>query len=155
YIDAYVILVVVLINAGLGFIQEWRAEHAVISLGKFLRSTARVVRDGETQSIDAGYLVPGDIMILEEGDKIPADGRLIEAKNIRTIEAALTGESLPLSKTTEIVAQSLALADKKNMVWKGTFVAGGYGKVVVTATGLHTAIGKIATSLQAIRVERS
>lgn len=150
-VDMYVILIVILINALIGFIQEIRAENAVASLKSMLVLQAKVLRNGEKTTLPARELVPGDIIILEEGDSIPADARLIETKNLRTIEAPLTGESVPVQKSVESIPAETAMADRRNMLYKGTFVAGGYAMAVVTGTGLNTAIGEIALSLGKIK----
>lgn len=149
--DVYIILIVVLINTLIGFIQEWRAEQAVSSLKSMLVSKAKVVREGKTESVSAEELVPGDIIVLEEGDHIPADARLIESKNVRSIESALTGESVPVSKHSQPIDASLPMADRHNIVRKGTFLAGGYAQAVVVATGMETALGEIAQSLGSIK----
>ncbi|MGM0579568.1 MAG: cation-translocating P-type ATPase [Bacteroidota bacterium] len=154
-IDTYVIVAVVLINAIIGFIQELKAEKTISSLKKMIVQKARVVRDGETFMIPSRDLVPGDIIILEEGESIPADARLIEAKNLKCMEASLTGESVPISKNCEELPKNVVLADKKNMLWKGTFISGGYAKALVTGTGLNTAIGEIASSLSGIKKEKT
>lgn len=149
-IDMYIILAVILINALIGFIQEIKAEGAVAALKSMLLQQAKVLRNGHPIILPARELVPGDIIILEEGDSIPADARLIEIKNLRAIESPLTGESMPVSKSIEILTGETELADRKNMVFKGTFIAGGYAKALVAATGLDTAIGQIAQSLDQI-----
>ncbi len=154
-LDAWVIVVVVFINAGIGFLQEYRADKAIASLRKMIVKTAKVLRDGKLTTVLSSQLVPGDVLVLEEGDSIPADGRIIHSKNLRTIESSLTGESLPISKNIEICPKEAVLADRKNMVWKGTFVAGGYAKVVITGTGLNTAIGNISETLGKIEVKRT
>ena len=154
-LDTLVIIAVVVINAGIGFLQEYRADKAIASLRKMIVKTAKVLRDGKLITVLSYQLVPGDVLVLEEGDSIPADGRIIQSKNFRTIEASLTGESLPISKKEEIYPKETALADRKNMVWKGTFVAGGYAKVVITGTGLKTAIGDISETLSKIEVKRT
>lgn len=146
-IDMWVIIVVVVVNAAIGFTQEYRAEKAIAALQKMLVKTAKVFRNGTLRSIAAKNLVPGDVIVLEEGDSIPADGRIAEAKNLRTIEASLTGESLPITKHTNVLEKNTALADQKNMVRSGTFVAGGYGRVLVTGTGPNTAIGEISQTM--------
>ncbi len=153
--DAYIILVVVLIDALIGFLQEWKAEQAVSTLHKMLTPQAKVLRDNQQMIVKASDLVPGDVMILEEGDYVAADARLFEVKHLRTIESSLTGESLPINKTSEILTETVSIGDKKNIVWKSTFVSSGYGKAVVFATGRNTSIGKIATSLADIKVEPS
>ncbi|WP_448518449.1 cation-translocating P-type ATPase [Rhodoflexus sp.] len=149
--DMYVILAVIVINATIGFAQEIRAENAVASLKSMLIPQAKVLRNGAKLTLPARELVPGDIIVLEEGDSIPADARIIEAKNLRAIEAPLTGESVPVQKTTDIVPAETAMADRRNMLYKGTFIAGGYALAVVTGTGLNTAIGEIALSLSKIK----
>ncbi|HEY9048514.1 MAG TPA: HAD-IC family P-type ATPase [Ohtaekwangia sp.] len=153
--DAYVIAVVVMIDALIGFSQEWKAERALASLHKLLVPQAKVLRNGQRVTLKASQLVPGDIVSLEEGDYIPADGRLIEVKNLRTIESSLTGESLPVNKSVDAQPVAVSLGDKKNMVWGSTFVASGYGIFIVTGTGSATAIGKIAQTLAAIPVRPS
>jgi P-type Ca2+ transporter type 2C len=150
-IDAYVILAVIIINAVIGFLQELKAEQAVASLRNMIVQRARVLRNDETLVIPAKELVPGDIIILEEGESIPADARLIEAKNLLVTEASLTGESIPVLKHTHSLAENTALADQKNMLFKGTFLAGGYAKAIVCGIGLNTAIGEIAETLSSIK----
>ena len=154
-LDAWVIIAVVFINAGIGFLQEYRADKAIDSLRKMIVKTAKALRDGKLTTILSSQLVPGDVLVLEEGDRIPADGRVIRSKNLRTIEASLTGESLPVSKNKEILPKETTMADRKNMVWKGTFVAGGYAKIVITGTGINTAIGNISETLGKIEVRRT
>ncbi len=154
-LDTWVIIAVVFINAGIGFIQEYRADKAIASLRKMIVKTAKLLRNGKVTTEPSVKLVPGDILVLEEGDRIPADGRIVYSKNLRTMEASLTGESLPVSKNEGISLKELSQADRKNMVWKGTFVAAGYAKVVVTGTGIHTAIGKISETLAGIKVKQT
>lgn len=154
-VDVYVILAVILINAAIGFIQELKAERAVASLKSMLVSQAKVLRDNEIVVVNTQELIPGDIIILEEGDSIPADARLIEIKNLRTIESALTGESVPIIKDLNILNDSTPLADRKNMVYKGCFIAGGYARAIVTATGMDTAIGEIAQTLKSIKITKT
>ncbi len=154
-IDVYVILGVIVLNATMGFIQEYRAERAIQALKGIIVPTAKVIRGGELLKIKARNLVPGDVVVLEEGDKIPADGRIFEAKNFRTVEASLTGESTPVSKTTDEMSEGTALADRKNMVWMGTFSAGGKAKMMVSATGEMTAFGKIAKDIAGIERGKS
>ncbi len=153
--DMWVIIVIILINALIGFVQEYRAEKAVEALRDMLAPTAKVRRDGQLRSIPASEVVPGDIIVLEEGDQIPADARLLEAKDLRCVEAALTGESVPVGKRTDALPKETGMADRKNMLWKSTHVAGGSAVAVVTATGLATQIGKIAGSLTDIREVKS
>jgi Ca2+-transporting ATPase len=150
-IDTWVIVVVVLLNAALGFSQEYRASKAIASLRRMILKTAKVIRNGELMTVPSADLVPGDLMVLEEGDSIAADGRIWQQKNLRTIEASLTGESVPVGKDEAPLQKKTPLADQKNMVWSGTYVVGGYGQVIVTGTGIHTAIGDISQSLGEIK----
>ncbi len=154
-IDVYVILAVVVLNATMGFIQEYRAEKAIAALKSIIVPTARVYRGGDLQEIDARNLVPGDIVSIEEGDRIPADARVFEIKNFRTVESSLTGESTPVIKDIKKVGRGLSVGDRTNMVWMGTFAAGGQAKAVVVATGGETAFGKIAEDIERIKRERS
>ncbi len=154
-IDVYVILGVIVLNAVMGFIQEFRAEKAIQALKRAIVPTARIYREGEMMEIDARKLVPGDIIIMEEGDRIPADSRLFEIKNFRTVEASLTGESTPIGKEIGEMSEKTALADRKNMVWMGTFVAGGRARAVVTGTGSNTAFGRIARNIVDIKKKKS
>ena len=154
-VDAWVIIGIVFINAFIGFYQELKAEGAVTALKKMVIQKARVRRDGHVVSLPTRELVPGDIILLEEGDNIPADARILHAKNIRTIEASLTGESVPSGKSDVILPPETPLADRKNMLWKGTFVVGGFAQAIVCATGSATALGQIATSLAEIKNERT
>ncbi|GCC50404.1 HAD family hydrolase [Chryseotalea sanaruensis] len=153
--DAYIILLVIFVDALIGFIQEWKAEQAVSVLQKMLLPQAKVIRDNQQLLVKASELVPGDVIILEEGDHVSADARLIELKHLRAVESSLTGESLPILKTVEALKPASSIGDRKNMVWRGTFISGGYGKAVVIGTGLKTAIGSIASSLSAIKAEPS
>jgi magnesium-transporting ATPase (P-type) len=125
WIDAGIILGVVLINALLGFLQEGKAEKALESIRNMLSAEARTRRGGETRMIPAEDLVPGDIVLLESGDKIPADLRLIEVKNLRTEEAALTGESVPADKSTDVVPEKATVGDRHSMGFSGTMVVSG------------------------------
>ncbi|MFA7385525.1 MAG: HAD-IC family P-type ATPase [Candidatus Paceibacterota bacterium] len=150
-IDVYVIFAVILINAVMGFIQEYKAEKAIAALKTMIVPHAKVFRNGELLQIDARDLVPGDIIFIEEGDKIPADGRLLEVKNFRTQEASLTGESFPVSKDIEPLFFSTGISDRKNMIFMGTFAAGGWAKAIVVSTGIHTVIGEIAKSMKEIK----
>jgi len=150
-VDMYVILAIVLINTLIGFIQEIKAEQAVSALKNLIVQKARVLRDGKEMSIPSRELVPGDIIILEEGECIPADARIIESKNLQVTEASLTGESVPVSKNDGVFPADTPLADRKNMLYKSTFITGGYAKAVVCETGLNTAIGNIALTLSKIK----
>ena len=135
----------------MGFIQENKAEKAIQALKKLIVPYAKVIRGGNLTQIQSKNLVPGDIIVLEDGDKMPADARLIEVKNFRTIEASQTGESFPIDKNTEILPANTLLADRKNMVWMGTFVASGAAKAIVSGTGENTSISKIAQAIEKIK----
>lgn len=150
FIDAIVILAVVFINATVSYVQERKAEKAIDALKKLIVSYAKVLRDGEITKVLARDLVPGDIVLLEEGDKIPADARLIELKSFRTQESSLTGESLPVEKNLKILEGNFSLGDRKNMVFMGTLVVSGTAKVVVVATANKTEIGQVARSIQEV-----
>lgn len=142
--DFGVIGAIVLLNAVLGCVQEYRAEEAIEALQRMVSLKARVLRDGRVQEINAAEVVPGDIVVLETGDKVPADLRLVEVLNLFTQEAALTGESTPVGKNSEVLRDHLAVADQHNMAFSGTVVTNGHGKGVVVGTGMQTEIGKIA-----------
>jgi Ca2+-transporting ATPase len=147
--EAIAILVIVLLNAILGYIQENRAEQAVAALKAMAAPQARVLRDGSQQTVPTSALIPGDIIVIEEGDTLPADGRVIESIALRVAESALTGESSVVSKDTAPIAEAeVGIGDQTNMVFSGTAVSSGRGRAVVTATGAETEIGKIAGSLQ-------
>src|SRR5215467_8771332 len=143
WIDAGIIFAVVLLNALLGFIQEGKAEKALDSIRNMLSAEARAVRSGETRMIPAEQLVPGDVVLLESGDKIPADLRLIDAKNLRTEEAALTGESVPSEKAIDAVPVNATVGDRGSMAFSGTMVVSGRATGVVVATGSETELGRI------------
>jgi len=150
WLDASVILGVVLINGLLGYIQEGKAEKALDSIRNMLSAEARAVRGGETRLIPAEELVPGDVVLLESGDKIPADLRLVEVKNLRTEEAALTGESVPVDKTTNAVTEKATVGDREGMAFSGTLVSSGRGTGVVVATGTETELGRINQMMAAV-----
>ncbi len=153
--DVYIILAVLLLNALVGFTQEYRAEKAIRALKKMVVHFATVVREGALLKIPAKELVPGDIILLREGDRIPADARLLEISNFRTMEAALTGESLPINKILKVLSEKTPLADQKNMVWLGTFVVAGQAKAIIVATGAKTSLGQIAESLEEIKISKT
>jgi len=147
-IDTIAILVIVLMNGTIGFIQEYRAEKAMAALKKLAAATARVLREGAVVELPAADLVPGDVVVLEAGNVIPADLRLFESVVLKTEEAALTGESVPVEKRTEALDGSdLTVGDRRNMAYKGTIVAYGRGRGIVVGTGMQTELGKIATLL--------
>lgn len=143
WLDAGIIFGVVILNALLGFIQEGRAEKALDSIRNMLSAEARTVRGGNARMTPAEELVPGDIVLLESGDKVPADLRLADANNLRTEEAALTGESVPAEKTADPVAEKSTVGDRDSMAFSGTMVVSGRGTGVVVATGSNTELGKI------------
>ncbi|MBU0461485.1 MAG: calcium-translocating P-type ATPase, SERCA-type, partial [Nanoarchaeota archaeon] len=149
WIDATVILIILILNAILGFLQEYRAEKAIEALKKLAGLKAVVMRDGHEIKIDATELVPGDIIILETGEKVPADARLIDAINLEVQEAVLTGESAPVQKENIVLQKdkTFAVADMINMIFSSTIITRGRGKAVVTSTGMETQVGKIAHML--------
>ena len=142
--DAVVILVVVLVNAVIGALQEGRAEHSMEALRKMSSLKVRVVRDGTEAIIEARDVVPGDVVLLAAGDAVAADARLLEAAALEATEAALTGESLPVLKHTDVLPEDSGLGDRKNMIYSGTHLTAGRGRAVIVATGLQTEVGKIA-----------
>jgi magnesium-transporting ATPase (P-type) len=150
WLDAAIILGVVIINALLGFIQEGKAEKALDSIRNMLSADARTLRDGETRMVPAEDLVPGDIVLLESGDRIPADVRLVEVKNLRTEEAALTGESVPIDKSIDATAEKSTVGDREGMAFSGTLVASGRGTGLVVATGADTELGRINQMMTAV-----
>jgi len=145
--DAAIILAILIINATLGFTQEFKAEKAMEALKKLAAPKARVIREGKQEGILAEKLVPGDIILLESGDKVPADARLIEVMTLKVDESPLTGESIPISKNIRIL-KDVTVADRKNMVFLGTTVSYGRARAVVTNTGMETEMGKIAKMIQ-------
>ncbi|HBE76368.1 MAG TPA: ATPase, partial [Firmicutes bacterium] len=154
--DAITIVAIVILNAILGFIQEYRAEKSLEALKELTAPLAHVFRDGKIQRIPAKSLVPGDILVLESGDRIAADGRLIQASNLEINEATLTGESLAVLKNEKIAREANpSLGDQRNMVFAGTVVANGRGRAVVTATGMGTEIGKIANMISSVHNEET
>ncbi len=155
FIDAWVILGVLLLNAAAGFIQETRAERAMEALIQMAAPKAKVRRGGKAQVLSAGEIVPGDILLFETGDKVPADARLIEASNLKVNEAALTGESMPVDKHTEALGEVIPVADRKNMVYMGTIVTYGRATAMAVRTGMSTEIGKIATAIQEVKPEKT
>lgn len=145
--DAYIILIAVLINVVVGFIQEYKAERSLAALRQVITLQAKVIRDGRQQIIESEEVVPGDILVVDAGDKIPADARLLESSELETNEAALTGESAEVVKQLEAVNASAGVGDRTNMLYFGTTVTKGSGTAVVTATGTQTEIGRIADLL--------
>jgi len=173
-VDTIVILVIVVLNAVIGFVQEYRAERAMAALRQLAAPHARVVRDGRSRRIPAGELVPGDLVLLDAGDIVPADLRLIECAALKTQEAALTGESVPVDKTADTLAPDEAplgetadgtslsrgprlvpIGDRVNMAYKGTLAVHGRGRGLVVATGMHTELGRIAELLRGAEETRT
>jgi Ca2+-transporting ATPase len=155
-LEAVAIAVIVLFAVLLGFIQEFRAEKAIEALRRMAAPSTTVIRDGQERIVPAKEIVPGDIVLLASGDRIPADGRLIEAVNLRVDEAPLTGESLPSEKDSSVVLLSeTAVGERRNMVFAGTSVVYGRGRIVVTATGMETEFGRIAGMLQRVETEKT
>ena len=154
-IDAIVILAIVILNASIGFFQQYRAEKALIGLKKILVPTSIVIRDGKHKKIPSSEIVPGDILTFEPGDKINADCRIIEDKNLQTNEAVLTGESMPVNKFDEKLPLETILAERLNMLYTGTQITRGSARAIVVATGMNSEFGKIATELQEIKIQKT
>ena len=155
-IESVVIAVIVLFAVALGFVQEYRAERAIEALREMAAPTATVLRDGDDTEIPARELVPGDVILLNTGDRVPADARLLEAVNLQVEEAALTGESMPVEKHTQPLDNpELSVGDRKNMVYAGTAVTYGRGRALVAATGMQTEFGKIAQMLQTVETGKT
>jgi len=154
-VDAAIIAVIVVFCAVLGFIQEYRAERALEALKKMLSPTITVLRGGKEEEIPSKELVPGDILLLEAGDKIPADARLVEIHSLKCDEAPLTGESFPVGKDIKPLPEHVRVNDRKNMVFTGTTVTYGRGKAVATSTGMNTEFGKIAEEVMTVETEKS
>jgi Ca2+-transporting ATPase len=154
-VDTYVIFGAVLINTIIGFIQENKANKALSKLRKMVEHKAVIVRDGHEKEVLSKNIVPGDIIVLEPGNRVPADIRLIESKDLKINEASLTGESVPASKKTEKIKVGASLADRNNMAYAGTVVVSGSGRGVVVATAQDTEIGKISSLVQATKEEKT
>ncbi|WP_017327590.1 cation-translocating P-type ATPase [Synechococcus sp. PCC 7336] len=152
--DTLAILAIVVLNAYLGFRQEYRAERAMAALKRLAIPSVKVRRDGQVREVSARDLVPGDIVLLEAGNRVPADGRLWETAALKVQESALTGESEAADKDAQVVfAEDRALGDRCNMLYRGTTVTYGRGAIVVTATGMETELGRIARSIQTVKTE--
>lgn len=145
--DALFILAVILLNAAIGTTQEWRAEQSANALQKMLRVQGRVRRDGQVRMVDAEEIVPGDVVLLESGDKVPADLRLVQVNNLAIDESFLTGESIAAAKTLELLDREATVGDRKNMAYAGSTVISGRGTGLVIATGKYTEVGKIARTV--------
>src|SRR5690606_34824362 len=152
-VDALVIAVIVLLNAVLGFVQEAKASNAVAELARMTEVSSSVLRDGSVHRIPSRELVPGDVLLLGEGDAVGADARLAVAAALRVQEASLSGESAPVTKDPAAVPADRVLAERRSMVFKGTAVGQGTGRAVVTATGMRTEMGAIAGMMEATEAE--
>lgn len=154
-IEAIAITVIVVFAVLLGFVQEYRAERAIEALRRMAAPTSTVFRDGVEVEVPANEIVPGDVVLIRSGDRIPADARLIESHSLKIEESALTGESVPVEKSTEKLDQGISPADRRNMVFAGTAAVYGRGRAVVTATGMDTEFGKIALMLETVESGRT
>jgi Ca2+-transporting ATPase len=154
-LDAVVIMAIVILNAGLGFSQEYRAEQSMAALKRMAVPNVRVRRDGQVQPISARELAPGDFVLLETGNVVPADGRVVTSVNLRVQEAALTGESEAGTRSRRVGESDKALGDRRNMVFMGTIVNYGHGEVMITETGMQTELGHIAEMIQAVDQEKT
>lgn len=155
WLDTAFILLAVLVNVSLGFYQEYRAENTIEKLSSYIKERVRVIRDGKELEIDAKELVPGDILHLTYGVRVPADARILEESSLATEEAILTGESLSIAKQVNVLSEGTGTADRTNMLFGGTLVVEGYGRALVTATGSATEIGKIANLVASVEEERT
>ena len=156
FTEVFIILVVVLLNAVLGVVQESKAEAAIEALQTMTAAKCKVLRDGHQVVIESSQLVPGDVVLLEAGDAVPADGRLLESASMKIEEAALTGESVPVTKAVGLLTgDNVPLGDRKNMCYMGSTVVYGRGKAVITATGMDTEMGKIAGVLAQTEQEQT
>src|SRR3989344_4279784 len=147
-VEGVVIVIILVVNAIIGFIQEYRAEKAVEALKKLAGMKADVVRSGKREQIDSALLVVGDIIFIETGDKVPADCRILEESNLETLESSLTGESTPVKKDVNPVEEDSPIAERICMAFSGTIITKGRAKAVVTGTGMNTEIGKIANLIE-------
>lgn len=154
-VDAGVIAGVIVLNSLLGFFQEWRAEGALAALREMAAPHARVLRDGRPAEIEAAHVAPGDALLLETGDRVAADARLLSGDDLHVDESALTGESQPVAKQPERVDEGTPMADRQNMVWMSTSVTGGRGRAVVVATGMRTEMGRIADQVRSTQREET
>ena len=155
YLDPIIIAVIVLLNASLGTIQEYKAEKALMLLKKLNILKVNVLRDNKSIEIFSQYIVPGDIILVEAGSKIPADARIIEAFNVQTDEALLTGESVPVEKISDTITKTVQIGDQKNVLFAGTTMVGGKTKAVVVKTGMSTELGKVAEMVSKIEKEHT
>ena len=153
YLDAVVILIIIVLNGIFGFVQEYKAEKAIEALQKLTALKTKVIRNGKEQEIDSKELVPGDIILLETGNKVPADARIIETVGLQADEASLTGESVPAKKHSEALKDQKLVSDMANMVFMGTIITKGRATAVIIGTGMETQIGKIAHMVQSAEHE--
>ena len=154
-LDSIVIFAIIILNSFLGFFQEYKAEKAIEDLKKMMVASAKVLRDGQITEIDSREVVPGDILVLSEGDKIMADARVLRSDGLKTNEASLTGESVPAEKIIGKLSAKLPLADRINMVYQGTTVVVGSGLALVVGTGINTQLGKISELVQEVKAEKN
>ncbi|QOJ78443.1 cation-translocating P-type ATPase [Infirmifilum lucidum] len=154
-LDAIVIIILVLAGAVIGFYQEYRAERALEALKKMTSPQATVIRSGKVKTIRSEEVVPGDVLVLNAGDRVAADARIFEAVNLKVDESMLTGESVPVEKTVGALSEDTPLVDRTNMVFSGTVVVYGKGKAIVVATGRNTELGRIAESIQEVKAEKT
>lgn len=155
WLDAVIIAFAVLVNAGLGFVQEYKAERAIADLRSYIVERTRVVRDGHEREVDSTTLVPGDVVHLVAGSRVTADMRIVSTVDLSIDEAVLTGESVPVLKHTDVLSETALLSERTNMAFAGTVVTNGNGYGIVTATGLHTQIGRIAALMADTTSERT
>jgi len=155
FVDTYAILAIIVLNAGIGFFQDYKAEKTIQALKKMLVTRAKVMRSNTLKEINASEVVPGDILVLQEGDKVVADARIIEVRDLQTNEAVLTGESMPIDKTSKMLKPSTEVYERVNMLYKGTTVVRGSGKAIVIATGMNTEFGEVARMVQKTKSERT
>jgi len=155
YLDAYVITGILILNAIIGFTQETRAEKAMEALVRLAAPKAKVRREGKVRLIPANEVVPGDVVIVETGDRVPVDARIVEAAELKVNESILTGESMPAEKHTAVLHGEIAVADRKNMVHMGTTITSGKAVTVAVATGMSTEMGKIASAMEDVKPEQT
>ena len=154
-VDAIIISAIIILSTVMGFIQEFKSEKAIEALKKMTAATCRVIRNNKLSTINVTELVPGDIILISAGDKVPGDAYLIEAHNLQVDQAPLTGEAVPVEKTTAVLSKETALADRKNIIYTVTTVTYGRGKAVVFSTAMDTELGKVATAVQSIDSRRT
>lgn len=154
-VDAIIIIAIVILSALVGFIQEFKSEKAIEALKKMTAATCRVIRNSKESLIDVTKIVPGDIILISSGDRVPGDAYLIEAHNLKVDEAPLTGESAPVEKTVAVLSEDTPIPDRKNIVYTITTVTHGRGKALVFSTGMDTELGKVAAAVQTIDVQKT